>query len=369
MPCRDAEASVEWVASNEALAAAVATWTDIIGLDTEFQRTNTFYPIPGLYQVISGGRVFLLDPLAIDEWAPFVRVLEDPRVVLIMHACGEDLELLRHHLGAVPQGIFDTQLAHAFVSTEFSMSYANLVSSVLAQELAKHETRSDWLQRPLTSRQVHYAWEDVVHLPLLHEVLGNALRDLGRGDWFEETMRVRGRYERGDPDEYYRSVRKAWRLTGAELAVLKVLIAWRERRAMQEDVPRKRVVWDEHLYNFARTPELEESHVWQLLPKPVARKYASTIVALHSEGQATAAPKSLDQPLTRAQGEIGKVMREAARSQARALDFAEELLARKRDIEECVRHFLDTGELSGAYAGWREPLVGEEFRSILGRLK
>jgi hypothetical protein len=62
-------------------------------------------------------------------------------------------------------------------------------------------------------------------------------------------------------------------------------------------------------------------------------------------------------------------MREAARSQARALDFAEELLARKRDIEECVRHFLDTGELSGAYAGWREPLVGEEFRSILGRLK
>jgi hypothetical protein len=48
--------------------------------------------------------------------------------------------------------------------------------------------------------------------------------------------------------------------------------------------------------------------------------------------------------------------------------MSQELLARKRDVEGCIRHFEATGELSEAYSGWREALVGEPFRRVLARL-
>ncbi len=368
MPCRVAAASVEWVTSDAALAEVAAGWGSVIGLDTEFQRTNTFYPIPGLYQVVSGDRVYLLDPLTIEDWQPFVELVEDPDVVLIMHACSEDLELMRHHIGAVPAGVFDTQLAHAFLSTDFSKSYANLVAGMLDVQLPKHETRSDWLQRPLTEQQIRYAWEDVAHLPELYRVLSEGLEAHGRSTWFDETMRIRERYEPGDPDEYYRGIKKAWRLQGAELSVLRALAAWRERQAMSEDVPRNRIVWDEHLVTFARAETLTDSSVWQLLPKPVARKYGAELVAVHEDGRGGAPVPPLPPPLTQAQGEVSKAMRAFARERAESLSFAQELLARKRDVEECIRHYLSTGQLSATYAGWREGLVGDRFRTLLERV-
>ena len=79
----------------------MASWSPVIALDTEFIRANTFYPIPGLYQVASGADVFLLDPLTIENWEPFMRYLVDADTRIIMHACLEDLELIRAHLQVV----------------------------------------------------------------------------------------------------------------------------------------------------------------------------------------------------------------------------------------------------------------------------
>ena len=73
-------------------------------------------------------------------------------------------------------------------------------------------------------------------------------------------------------------------------------------------------------------------------------------------------------PLTQRQGEISKSLREIARTEAQALGMSQELLARKRDVESCIRHYLQTGELSSEYSGWREPLLGDRFRDILAAL-
>jgi ribonuclease D len=341
----------------------------VLGIDTEFQRTNTFYPVPGLYQVVDGADVYLIDPLTIDRWEPLVAVLEDPAVTLIMHACGEDLELMLHHLGAVPEGIFDTQLAHAFVSRDFALSYSNLVLTHIGCDLSQAQTRSNWLKRPLSEAQIHYACEDVEHLPELHERLTDRLEALGRKTWFEETMALHGRYSPSDPDLYYRNIRKAWRLAGKDLAVLRQLTSWRERTAMAEDVPRNRVVWDDHLLAFARRPDLSEDHVWDLLPKPVARRYAKAIVVEHRQGRDAAPAPALEPPLTQSQGEVSRKLRDVARAKADAEAMSQELLARKRDVERCIRHYAETGDLSDDYRGWREPLVGDRFRDILGRLR
>ena len=367
-PCRGAAISPEWITSNEGLAEAVSTWEAVIGLDTEFQRTNTFFPLPGLYQVVSGDNVFLIDPLVIEEWSPLVEVLEDPGRMVVMHACGEDLELMLHHLGARPARVFDTQLAHAFISTDFALSYTNLVRTHIGAEMGKAQTRSNWRKRPLTDAQVRYACEDVAHLLELYEHLSERLQGLDRLSWFEETMADHGRYEPSDPERYYLGMRKAWRLKGEQLAVLRQLTSWRERVAMREDVPRNRVVWDEHLITFAERRELSERLIWDLLPKPVARRYGKDILAEHSAGRACEPLPRLEPPLTQRQGEVSKALREAARSEAEDQRMSQELLARKRDVEECIRHYLRTGDLSREYSGWREPLLGDRFRDILAVL-
>ena len=366
MPYKGDALSVEWVASNASLSRVVASWDALIGIDTEFLRTNTFYPIPGLYQVISGERVFLIDPLSISEWQPLVDLLEDPSVVKIMHACSEDLELISHHLHAAPASVFDTQLANAFQSQDFATSYANLVSQQLDVTLGKHETRSNWLQRPLSEDQIRYAGEDVQYLPPLFESLNRTLHDLGRTEWFQDLMVDKGRFTPGDPESYYRSVKKAWKLDGQQLNVLQHLCAWRERKAMSEDVPRNRIVWDDHLYQFAKGPKLHSEQVHGALPRPVARKYATELLEQHRLG-ATIEQRlqPVDRPLTQGQGAITKALREVARELADQMQFAHELLARKRDVEACVRHYFTTGELSPAYLGWRAPLLADAFNAVL----
>ena len=356
---------VEWIQNDQALASAVAAWQDCIALDTEFVRTNTFYPMPGLYQIASGQDVYLIDPLAIENWRPFVDYLTDPSKTKIMHACLEDLELLHHHLGISPQNVFDTQYANAFLSVDFSLSYAALVERCMGVTLSKHETRSNWLQRPLTDEQIKYAVEDVSYLHAIYDQLATSLETLGRTSWFGIDMRARADYQPNQPAQYYRNVKKAWQLPGQQLATLRALCAWREDTARVENVPRNRVIWDDHLFDFARVEELTAEHVQQVLPRSVAQRYADLLVESHQAGRTAQSPLPLPRPLTSAQGATLKSLRVVARSKAQSLGFAPELLARKRELESCIRHHAECSELSPHYSSWRGELVGAPFLSVL----
>ncbi len=356
---------VVWIDDNLSLADAVAEWPQHIALDTEFIRTSTYFPMPGLYQVAAGSHVYLIDPVQVSEWQPLIDYLTDPATTKIMHACLEDLELLHHHLGISPSNIFDTQYANAFLSEDFSLSYAALVEQRLGVALEKHETRSNWLQRPLSNEQIRYAVEDVTYLLSLYEQMYAALQEQGRHRWFVEDMAERSSYEPLDPGIYYRNVKKAWKLRGPELAALRALCAWREETARSENVPRNRVIWDDHLYNFACISELNAGHVRRALPKGVARKYGNALVDRHRRGRQEGVPELLPRPLSSQQGALLKALREVARRKAASLGIAPELLARKKDLETCVRYHAYKADLSPYYLNWRADLVAEPFTSIL----
>jgi ribonuclease D len=365
MPCKDAAASVEWVYSNDGLAAAAETWQECIALDTEFIRTDTFYPMPGLYQIASHDAVYLIDPLAIDEWTPLIDALVNPDLIKVMHACLEDLELLHHHLNVTPNGVFDTQFAQAFLSTDYSLSYAALVDKRLDVHLDKHETRSDWLKRPLSKAQLSYAVEDVQYLIELYRRLSAELEAANRDSWFDQDMRSRSVYDPGDPHLYYLNLKRAWSLAPAELAALRELCAWREHKAREENVPRNRVIWDEHLLTFAAHDELNLGDLQHVLPRGVVRRYADELIQAHAEGRSNDAPTSVPRPLSSAQGKLLKLMRDAARDVAQRLGVAPELLARKRDLEACIRHYRSSQELSPTYQSWRGSLLGDQFLNVL----
>ncbi len=50
------------------------------------------------------------------------------------------------------------------------------------------------------------------------------------------------------------------------------------------------------------------------------------------------------------------------------MQLAPELLARKRDIEGCLRHYLEFQELSDIYQAWRGDLLGDIFLQKLQTL-
>ncbi len=157
---------IHWIRDNDSLGQFCAEWQQLpfVALDTEFMRVDTFYPIAGLLQIGDGVRAYLIDPLTIDNWQPLAALLENPAVVKVVHACSEDLEVLLRLTGSLPAPLFDTQLAAAYLNLGFSMGYSRLVQEVLGIDLPKGETRSDWLQRPLSDTQISYAAEDALHL-------------------------------------------------------------------------------------------------------------------------------------------------------------------------------------------------------------
>ncbi|XOV82027.1 MAG: ribonuclease D [bacterium] len=351
----------EWISDDAHLAQAVAAWGDHIALDTEFIRTDTYYPVPGLYQVASDEQIYLIDPLEISDWQPMADYLTDPESVIVMHACQEDLELMHHHLDLMPANVFDTQLANAFVSTEYSLSYAALVEKTTGVALDKHQTRSNWLQRPLSDDQIKYAMDDVVYLGEVYQRLRDALQQHDRMRWYQQDMQERGAYDPVAPDEYYRNVKKAWQLSRPQLAVLQALCAWREHTAREENVPRNRVVWDEHLLAFARMERLSINHVYDALPRGVAHRYAEKIVAQHAQGKNMALPAALPKPLNASQNAQLKKLRATALDVVEDMQLAPELLARKRDIETCLRHYQQYQELSEPYQAWRGELLADKF--------
>jgi len=353
---------MQWIEDSRGLERVCATFDDEIGLDTEFIRTDTFYPVPGLYQIATAETFFLLDPLTIDNWQPFIEYLADPKHTLVMHACQEDLELLFHHLGTRPANVFDTQVAQAFVSVDYSLSYANLVAQRLGVVLEKQATRSNWLQRPLTERQLAYAVDDVRYLLALARQLNDDLRDTQRLAWFRQEMRERGHYVEGDPALYYKSVKKAWSLMPGELAVLQHLCAWREAVARSEDVPRGRVIKDAHLFEFAKQPDLTAATLQTMLPPSATRRYGDALLTHHREGLLRPQMSRLDPPLSAVENARVKALRSVASSLADDLGLAPELLARKRDVEACVRHYAKTAELTPLYDGWRGQLLGDQFK-------
>lgn len=90
--------------SNDDLAALVARLSevDVISIDTEFARFNTYYPVVGLIQIYDGSECFIIDPLEVGDLAPLAGLLTNQNVIKVFHACSEDIEVFQHGLGVVP---------------------------------------------------------------------------------------------------------------------------------------------------------------------------------------------------------------------------------------------------------------------------
>ena len=206
----------------------------VIALDTEFAREHSYFPHLGLVQIASGDHIACIDPLAVDIGPALSPLLLATSVLKIFHACMQDIEVIWHTLGVLPSPIHDTQLAAALMSVEHQTSYANLVEQELGTKLAKTETRTDWLRRPLSPAQIEYAADDVRYLIPLYRKQIEQLAGLQRGDWLQQDCaQICSTPARFAPElsGCWKRVRGAHKLPGLELALVERIAAWREQRA------------------------------------------------------------------------------------------------------------------------------------------
>ncbi|QAX82043.1 ribonuclease D [Candidatus Pseudomonas adelgestsugas] len=360
---------IHWICGNYSLGWHCHEWQQLpfVAIDTEFMRINTFYPLAGLIQIGDGISAYLIDPLTINNWQPLAALLENPAVTKVLHACSEDLEVLRRLTGSLPIPLFDTQLAAAYLNLGFSMGYSRLVRAVLNIELSKGETRSNWLQRPLSEMQISYAIEDAAYLAEVYMRLRSRLSDNKYAWVLEDGAELVSSLRREvNPYEVYCDAKLAWKLSRSQLVVLRELCAWREQQARARDLPRNRIIYERSLWLMAtyRPDNL-------VALGKIACIHQCT---LHQDGQALldlikhAGSVSMDQwplavskPLPVDAAVLIKQLRALGQAEAQRLKIAPELMLRKKILEVLVKSGYPSGpyKLPDMLRGWRRELMGQ----------
>jgi ribonuclease D len=363
---------MELITSTSALAEFCkrASKHDFVTVDTEFLRETTYWPKLCLVQAATFDEAVLIDPLAPGlSLQPFFELLADERVTKVFHAARQDIEIFVKLMGEVPANIFDTQIAASVCGFGDSASYDSLVRAITQVELDKSSRFTDWSARPLSEKQKTYALADVTHLRDIYKALCDQVDATGRWDWVEdelETLRSIDTYIVNPDQAWERLKTKLGR--PRDLAALKALAAWRERKAQETDQPRSRILKDDALVELAmqrpQTPDAFDKL------RAVQRGYgrsglAAEIVAIIKEVEAL--PKSALPPAPERyrgpspKGAVGDLVRVLLKAVSEEHGVAARIIATSDDIDALV---LDDNADVPALKGWRRKLFGDKALAI-----
>ncbi|MGY6565606.1 MAG: ribonuclease D [Halomonadaceae bacterium] len=368
---------IRWIDTPEALDAACAevAGAEVIALDTEFFREKTFHPVPALIQFSSGGPAWLVDPVVVHCTDAFRRLLGEGPLKLL-HASSEDLEVLAHWAGVSVAPLVDTQVAQALLGEDPAMGYQRMVHHWTGETLPKDETRSDWLQRPLSESQRLYAALDVVYLLKVWERQHEALERLVRRDWLEadcrELMAQALRSDEAD-GQWYRRHRQLWRLTPRQVEAYRLMTTWREGEARRRNLPRGWLVNDRVLYAIAeRMPEnrYQLAEVEEIKPSLIKRD-GDTLLAMVKQAkqcEADALPAAQPSPLGADYKRRMKALKRVVNEHAERLGLAPEVLMRRRELEALIAADLAAEPLP-LPEGWRGDCLATPLEQALNEVK
>ncbi|HWV20004.1 MAG TPA: ribonuclease D [Devosia sp.] len=363
---------MDLIVSTEALTAFCerAAQFDFVTVDTEFLRETTYWPRLCLIQVATDDEAVLIDPLADHlDLKPFFALLANPSVTKVFHAARQDIEIFVKLTGAVPHNIFDTQIAASVCGFGDSASYDSLVRAICKVELDKSSRFTDWSARPLSEKQRLYALADVTYLRDIYRELRKQVEQTRRWDWVEDELTVLRSIE-----TYVVQPEEAWERLKMkinrprDLAALKVLAEWRERKAQTTDQPRSRVFKDDALFDLAVQRPLTPDAFDKLraVPRGFGRSSAAAEIIQLLKGvealqkaDLPALPERYRGPSPK--GAVGDLIRVLLKSVAEQHGVAARILATSDDIDALV---LDDEADVPALKGWRRKLFGEKALAI-----
>lgn len=350
---------------------------DFVCVDTEFMRESTFWPELCLIQIADENEAAAIDPLApgIDLTPLLDLMTKNEDVLKVVHAGGQDLEIVYNLTGTTPHPLFDTQIAAMALGQGEQVGYSNLVDAWLGIQIDKGARFTDWSRRPLEQRQIDYAIADVTHLAAIFPKMLARLKKTGRGAWLDQEM------ERiADPDNYKNDPDLAWqrvRISSRKpevLGRLKAIARWRDLEARNKNLPRGRIMKDETVADLAGNPPRKQADLAKV------RGLSATWAGNDIGGRLVAAIEAA-KPMTAEElparddrkpglgkdgALIADLLKLLLKIRARDIDVAPRLLARGEELEA-----LAAGQRKGLQIleGWRYDQFGHDALELVeGRL-
>ncbi|WP_113906466.1 ribonuclease D [Aliidiomarina celeris] len=357
-----------------------------LALDTEFVRTKTFYAELGLVQLWSAEQWVLVDPLNGVDLSPLWALLARNDVLTVMHAAGEDLEIIGHYrqfAAQAPARMFDTQIAWAFLHEGNQIGYAGLVEKLCGVTLDKSQSRTDWLARPLSQAQLDYAAADALYLAKMFPQIKQDIEQSPLYAFFQQecAFQIEKRSRVINPDYAWREVGGFAHMKGVQRAIMAELAKWRMTTAQRENIALPFLLKEPVMTDIAlRQPSSvhELSKIEGIHPR-VLRQRGKDIVAAIERGKAwpeaewpLAIPRLDDHPAYKKWFKDAKAL---IAERAKSHNLAPTLLGSRKQINEvfiwsqytanAVKQEVSQPEL---LSSWRHEVAGRELEALANSL-
>lgn len=345
-----------------------------VGIDTEFIWEQTYYPRLGIVQVgLAENDSHLINTVTLSDLSPLGALIADRHTVKILHDAQQDLWILRRITDAIPRNIFDTRCAAGFVDLSSTLSLGNLLRLCLNIQLSKTETRTNWLRRPLSDNQVAYALDDVRYLPALREHILTDIHRRGRENWLAEELRkydIPKLYDDRTPEEQYTRVKGTGRLSRRDMAIVRELATWREKKARQVDRPRNRVISDDIIVQIARRKPQSTQSLKRLrgIPRSTINQYANSLfnavqrgLVIDEENCPPISPPVRPNPFDDARLDLAMAF---LRGQclSEGIDIA--MVASRSEVKEFISPKKNAPD-NPLHTGWRHEFLGADLTALL----
>ena len=328
-----------WIDDNSQLEDLILSLNgnEALAFDSEFERVNTFYPKPALFQLKLNGSYYLIDMTKISNHKPLKKLLNN----IILHSGSEDLEILYKLNGQLPEHIFDTQIAASLCGYGLHFSYQNIVKELFDVELSKAHSRSDWMKRPLSDEQIEYAIDDVVYLTEMKQILQEKLEKQGRMSWYELLMKQRKEaiLSLNHVSKTFVSLCKSKRFKTAQQKLVLALLKWREEVAITRDKPRTWILKNAEIIDIVlKRPQTEGAFIKDIgLYAKFVKHNLQALLSLYQQADIIDEEKlpRFDK-LSPEQGDVFNAMKQELAEKCEKLNFPASLVINVSDLKSLV---------------------------------
>jgi ribonuclease D len=357
---------------------------DVLAIDTEFVRTRTLYPKLGLLQVCDGNELALIDPVTIANLTPFWQLITNKDIVKVLHACSEDLEVFLHS-GSTdtqqckPVNLIDSQIVMSFLGHGLSMGYAAMVQHYTGVELDKSASRTDWVKRPLTTKQLDYASADVEYL---YQIYPQIIKDVKEKGWLKQAIQesqllIEKKCLPIDEHSLYKNIKMNWRLSAKQLNTLKYLTTWRYLQAKQRDISLGFIVKDNTLLGLAQSLPISVEAMYKLEGVEVRdiKNKGNTLLGVMRQAQSVNEsdyPKTITRLDNHPQYKpFYKLIKSFIQKTAEENGLTADNLASKRQINQFLAWHFNLNDVKNNQGpveliyGWRLALFGKELQALM----
>lgn len=359
--------------------------TNIIALDTEFIKQKEYFSTLSIIQLsFFNGQIIkncIIDVLAenfcLDS---FFEILSNEKIKKIFHSCSQDLEALYFISKKMPVGIEDTQVMAEFCGMKSNLSYKDLVKDTLKVviEKSKKVQTSDWLQRPLSEKQLNYAIGDVDYLLEMYIYLAQQLDKNKTFKYYKAEMN-----ERYGKNMIQNLINNSWKKmrfklgnkTNIYMIILKRLCILREKIAMEKNVIKNSILPDNFFkvlltkqpktiaeLNEVFADDVEIMNKSKDIKRIFLNEYNAILEQIKSEN--IEEKPYITELKNRSLLQKLEEMNDYIIAKCKQLDINPEVVQNKGDL---IAFLTDSEKIEDLFAKWKIELFGKRLKEIKAR--